>query len=260
MAEEKTPEQIEEERLEAEKAEAAKAKKKTKFTPEQVEHVNELFNKAFKEGAAKSEELMAAKLAEEKAEREKLAKQLEDLQKATKPKEEPKTNPEIDQFKAQLAEIQSVLTGIRDERDKLKTRVETSEEAARRSRKKDQFLNALKEAEVNFFDPLEAYELAEKSGYEWDKDTDRPVVLNKETNRPKLNENGEPMSVVDFVKEFADKKKYLVKAPTAGGTGSAATQAERDAKTEEQLSVKAIEAMTPEQFEAFTQGILNKAR
>jgi hypothetical protein len=51
-----------------------------------------------------------------------------------------------------------------------------------------------------------------------------------------------------------------VKAPTAGGTGSAATQAERDAKTEEQLSVKAIEAMTPEQFEAFTQGILNKAR
>jgi hypothetical protein len=153
--------------------------------------------------------------------------------------------------------VQGILTGIKSERDELKKKVESAELTARKSRKKDAFLNAMKEADVTFFDPLEAYELAEKSGYEWDKDTERPVVLNKETGRPKLNENGEPMSVIDFVKEFADKKKYLVKAPNqAGGTGSGEERKISDKKKENELPDFA--SMTQAEFDAYTQKILNK--
>ncbi len=256
MADEKTPEQIEEERIAAEKAEADKdKKKKAKFTPEQVEHINDLYNKAFKDGAAKVEEALQTKLAEEKAEREKLAKQLEDLQKAQKPKEEPKTNPELEQVKAQMEEMRGILTGIKTERDELKKHVETAQDQARKSRKKDAFLNALKEADVTFFDPLEAYDLAEREGYEWDKEADRPVVLNKETNRPKLNENGEPMNVIDFVKSFAEKKKYLVKATTQdGGTGSSSQRKHEPEKKTGDLPDFA--KMTNEEFDAYTQRII----
>jgi len=261
-----TPEEIKaaEEKAAAEKAEKEAAdkaaedkKKKAKFEPEQIEFVNKLVSEAFKDGATKVEKELQAKLEAEKAEREKLAKDLEDLKKSKEEKKEEK-NPQLEAFQAQLAEMQGILTGIKTERDDLKKKVETAETAARKSRKKDAFLNAAKEADVSFFDPLEAYDLAEKSGYDWDKDADRPVVLNKETNRPKLNENGEPMSVIDFVKEFADRKKYLVKAPNQqGGTGSG-EERKTDKSTKKDNDLPNFDKMTPEEFEAYTQQILNK--
>lgn len=240
---------------EAEEKELADKKKKAKFEPEQVDFVNKLVSDAFREGATKVEKDMQAKLDAEKAEREKLAKEIEDLKKTKEPPKEDK-NPQLDAFQAQLAEMQGILTGIKTERDELKKKVETAETAARKARKKDAFLNASKEADVSFFDPLEAYDLAEKSGYEWDKDADRPVVLNKETGRPKLNENGEPMSVIDFVKDFAERKKYLVKAPNqAGGTGSGEDRkVEKDKKKDD---LPNFETMSAEEFEAFTQRVLH---
>lgn len=262
MADEKTPEQIEaEEKAAAEAAAAADKKKKTKFTPEQVEHINELYNKAFKDGATKAEEAVKAALEAEKAEREKLAKQLEDLQKAsTKPKEEtpPKSDPQLEQFKAQLEEMKGILGGIKSERDELKKRVETADEQSRKARKKDAFLNAMKEADVSFFDPVEAYELAEREGLDWDRDNDRPVVLNKETNRPKLNENGEPMNVIDFVKSFAEKKKYLVKAPNQDGGTGGSTQRKHERAEEKTSEMPDFSKMTNAEFEAYTQRILSK--
>jgi hypothetical protein len=231
-------------------------KKKAKFEPEQVEFVNKLVADAFKDGAEKVEKDLQAKLAAEKAEREKLAKEIEDLKKTKEEKKEEK-NPQLEAFQAQLAEMQGILGGIKTERDELKKKVETAELTARKSRKKDAFLIAAKEADVSFFDPLEAYELAEKSGYEWDKDTERPVVLNKETGRPKLNENGEPMTVIDFVKEFADKKKYLVKAPNqSGGTGSG--EERKIGKEKKENELPNFETMTAAEFDAYTQKILNK--
>src|SRR4051812_18337327 len=199
----KTAEEIAAEEAAAAKAaeEAAKKvedekKKVKKFDTEQTAFINKLFAEAFKDGAAKVESEMAARLEEEKKEREKLAAQLADLQKTKdEKKDEQKPNPELEAFKAQLSEMQGILTGIKTERDELKKQVATADDERRKSRKKDDFLNAMKEANVSFFDPLEAYELAEKSGYEWDKETGRPVVLNKETGRPKLNESGEAMSV-----------------------------------------------------------------
>jgi hypothetical protein len=115
-------------------------------------------------------------------------------------------------------------------------------------------LDATRKAEVNFFDPLEAYDLAEKYGYEWDEQTDRPVVINKETNRPRLNGNGEPMSVADFVKDFAEKKKYLVKAPIQdGGTGAG----EQRRTERQQTQQKSFADMTDEDFAAYTQKVMS---
>jgi translation initiation factor 4G len=239
----------------AEKAaaeEAARNKDKVKFNAEQTKFINELYSKAFREGAEKIEQTMKAQLDEEKKQREALAKQIEELSK-TKPKEEPKTNPELDQFKAQLAEMQGILTGIKTERDELKKRVESAETERRKSQKKDLFLNATKDAKVTFFDPLEAYELAEKDGYEWDHEQDRPVVINKDTKRPKLNENGEAMSVIDFVKDFANRKKYLVQAPQAGGSGSAEN---RNIEPPKDKQTKGFNEMTDEEFRAYTEKVM----
>jgi archaellum component FlaC len=260
--ESKTPEEIAAEAAAA-AALDAKKKKKLKFDPEQTEFINSLYGNAFAEGAKKAEEAVKAQLEEEKKAREDLAKQFEELKKTQKPVappkvEEPKVDPKLDEFKAQLEEMRGILGSIKTERDELKKRVDSADEMARKSKKKDKFLEAIKEAGVTFFDPLEAYELAEKTGYEWDKDADRPVVINRDTSRPKLNENGDPMTVVDFVKDFADKKKYLVKAPNQeGGTGGGGQRKVDESKP---LTDKSFADMTEEEFEAYTQKALRAKR
>lgn len=263
MADEKTAEELAAEKAAAEVAAKAEedAKKKIKFTAEQTKIINDLFNQGFKDGASKAEAALNAKLDEEKKAREALKAELDELKKkAEKPKEE-KPDPQIEAFKAQVAEMQGILSGIKTERDELKKTVTDQTVAQRKSRKKDAFLSALNEAKVSFFDPLEAYSLAEGMGYEWDEQTDRPVVLNKETNRPKLNSSGEPMTVIDFVKDFAEKKKYLVKADNQdGGTGGGSERRVDKPKVEELPDAKEIESMKPEEFEAFVQGIMNKPR
>lgn len=242
----------------AEKAAEAAKNKKVKFDAEQMKLVNDLYSQAFKEGAEKVESTLKAQLDEQKKQAEALAKRLEDLKNAPPKKDEPKTNPELDQFKAQLAEMQGILTGIKTERDELKKRVETADIERRKSQKKDKFLEAAKEAKVQFFDSLEAYELAERDGYEWDKEQDRPVVINKDTQRPKLNENGEPMSVIDFVKDFANRKKYLVQAPTQdGGSGSGEN---RKTELPKDTPVKSFDEMSDEEFKALTEKVIYDRR
>jgi hypothetical protein len=75
---------------------------------------------------------------------------------------------------------------------------------------------------------------------------------------PKLNGNGEPMNAVDFVKDFASRKKYLVKAATQdGGIGSTSSQElPKKEKTEE----KDWSKVTPEEFEAERQRLLSLPR
>ena len=249
---EKTAEEIAAEAL----AEAEKVKQKTKFDESQTIKVNALYNEAFKAGAEKAEAEAAKKLADEKAALE--AKIAELTAKIPAEKEEKKETaiPELDLFKNQMLEMKTILEGIKTERDTLKSKVETAERERRKTVKKDLFLDATTKAKVNFFDPLEAYKLAEDDGYEYDEENERPVIKNKSTGAPKLNENGEVMSVIDYVKDFAKRKNYLVQAAGAGGTGSG-EQRIIEQKKEETVD---FSKMTPAQFEAYRQEVLTKTR
>jgi hypothetical protein len=266
---EKTPEEIEAERAEAEK----NKKKKITFDADQTEYVNTIYTRAFGEGAAKAQKELEEKLAAERSEREKLAAEKTELEKkleaAGKKKEEdpklPTTTPEVKlednpvfkQLQAQLDEFKGLFAGVKQERDELKAQTAKDRAERRKTRKKDQFLAALAPAKVDFFDPLEAYELAEKEGLEYDEDNDRVFVKNSATGQPKLNSDGEPMNAVDFVKEFAVRKKYLVKASQhEGGTGSTSSNRTDNGKPVEKDWSKA----TPEELEAERQRILSLPR
>lgn len=273
---EKTAEEIEQERLAAE--EAAKKKKKVTFDAEQTDFVNSIYSRAFGEGAAKAQRELEDKLAAEKVARERLAKEKEDLEKkleaaaAAGPpkKEDPPADTKIEEHPlvkqmredrekllAQLDEFKTVTAGIKQERDALKAQTEKDRAERRKTRKRDQFLGALPKANIDFFDPLEAYELAEKEGLEYDEENDRVFVKNSATGQAKLNENGEPMNAVDFVKDFATRKKYLVKAASQeGGTGSTAADKPPSGKTTEKDWSKA----TREELEAERQRILSLPR
>lgn len=241
-----------EEKAAADKA-AEDAKKKKKFDKDQLDQVQTLIN----EGVAKAEAEAKKQLAEEKAKWEKEVADLKAKIPAEPKKEEPKTAPELEAFKAEIAEMKNILGGIKTERDELKKRVNDADEERRKSRKKDMFLGAVSEAKISLFDQLEAYDLAERDGYEWDKEADKPVVINKATGRPRLNENAEPMSVLDFVKDFTTRKKYLVKAGESdtGGTGSGGSE---KAANHEKKAEKSFDTMSPEEFEAYTQSVMNK--
>ncbi len=271
----KTADELEQERLEKEKAE----KKKVKFDEDQTRFVNSLYNQAFGEGATKERTEWQKKLDDQKAAHEKLiaderaaweAKVAEAAKTGAKKTPEPEVpptvkateikiedHPALKSLKAQFEEMNKIFTNVKQERDSLKAETEKAKVERRKSRKKDAFLSATTEAKISFFDVQEAYGLAEQEGLEYDDENDRVWVKNSATGAAKLNENGEPMTAVDYVKEFAARKKYLVKAAdSTGGVGS--TQAER--LKEDPPSVKDYSKLTIEEFEAERQRVLSKPR
>lgn len=248
-----------------------KKPKKVQFNEEQTVAVNRLFNQAFGEGAAAAERKLQETLAAEKAAREAAEKKLADLEaaKATQQgddKDQKDQTPQVpkeiaEQLKrmeAQQAELKALFDGVKAERDTLQANLQKANEERRKSRKKDKFIDAAKEAKVQFYDINEAYEIAEKDGLDYDPEKDRVLVKNLQTGAPRLNSEGEEMNAIDFVKEFSSKKKYLVIAPSQdGGTGSAEVRRHEESKAE---TVKSVEKMSPKEFEEYRQQILSKPR
>jgi hypothetical protein len=253
--------------------------KKVKFDAEQVVVVNGLYAEAWAKAAEVTEKTYKAQLEAEKAEKERLAaekatmeQQLAEARAAAekaagdkdKKKDDPPMNIEDhpafkalrDQMQAQMEENKKVFDNVKEERDTLRKQNEAAKAERKKARKKDQFLGALKDANVTFFDPIEAYELAEKEGLEYDEDNDR-VIVKSGNGVVRLNENGEPMNAVDFVKDFATKKKYLVKNTDAGGFGSRSSDKLLDDKDKNEKK-KDWGSVTPEEFEAERQRIMTR--
>lgn len=270
---EKTADELAAEKAAADTAEAEKNKDKVKFDAAQTLFVNNLYNRAHGEAKEKADKEWAEKLAAEKAELARIAAeekaallaQLDELKKVQTPKPDEKPpeakiedNPLFKQMQAQYQEIHGIFSAVKQERDALKANQDKTEKERIKSRKKDQFLGALGDAKVNFFDPLEAYELAEREGLEYDAARDSVFVKNPATGLPKLNGNGEPMNAVDFVKDFASRKKYLVKAATQeGGIGStSSSELPAKSKTEDKDWTKA----SKEEFDAEVQRLLSLPR
>ena len=253
-------------------AEAAKEKKtKITFDADQTAFVNSLYEKAFGQGAAKAQKEYEDKLAAEKAERERIAAEKAELEAklaaagSAKKEDEQKPgeikleeHPLFKQLQARFEEMVTVTQTIKQERDQLKDQTEKDRAERRKTRKKDQFLQALPKAEIDFYDPLEAYELAEKEGLEYDDVNDRVFLKNPATGVAKLNlETGQPMDAVDIVKDFATRKKYLVKAKSAGGLGSAETE---KLPSGERAPAKDWSKATKAEIEAERQRILSLPR
>lgn len=234
-------------------------KGKIKFDADQMLMVNDLYSEAFRKGAEKAETDSKAKydalVAEKTAADTKHAADLAAAAAKAPVEDKDKPNPEFEQMKAQMTEMRGIFDATKAERDKLLDEVKVAKKERAKSNKKDAFLSGVRDAKVNFFDASEAYKLAEDDGYEYDEAADKPFIKNKATGVAKLNENGEPMSVIDFVKDFAKRKNYLVQAGVPGGTGS--SQSSHQVPKEEPTVNYAT--MSNEEFAKIQQDVALKA-
>lgn len=256
---------------EAKAAAADSASSKIKFTPEQQEIVNELidrmFGKGFEKGKSLAQQELDARVAEVKAENEKLAKQLASFKtppadeavaptKATKAEKaaerSAEPSPEIQQLLARFDEMQSVASTLKQERDTLSKQLLEAKERSRKTLIKEAFITASKD--ISFFDPMEVYTLIEN---QIDVDeSDQVVITNPRTRQPRLNSNMEPMTLAEYLAEFATQKPYLVRASNRdGGTGAGGSR-RVDSSTSSPSSKTDINAMTNEEFEAYRNSIL----
>lgn len=250
------------------------ASSKIKFSAEQQDIVNELidrmFGKGFDKGKSIAQQEFESKLIAAQADNEKLTKQLATFTKAqpqpsadeaaaekSEPEKKAKTtrteraepSPDLQQLMARFDEMQTVASTLKAERDTLASKLEEATQRSRRTLIKETFITASKD--INFFDPMEVFQLVEKQ-IDVD-DQDQVVIKNPRTGQPRLNSNMEPMSLSEYLAEFASQKPYLVRASgQAGGTGAGGSQ-----RVESQGTPKTdFTTMSNDEFEAYRNSIL----
>jgi hypothetical protein len=176
-------------------------------------------------------------------------------------------NEEVSQLKAQLDEMLGSLKDIKSERDTIRgerdahaTELKSLRETQKVAQRRGEFAEAARD--LNFIDVDEVYTLIAPELSE--DESGETVVMNPATKRPRINREGEPMKLSEYLAQFAAKKPHLVRAAeTTGGTGAAASRNGAGSNSNSQKSEKTsadITNMTPAEFEEYKAGIVAKAR
>jgi hypothetical protein len=211
---------------------AVEGKKETKveFTAEQQKKLDELingtfakaFDKAKKEAAAEAAEKLKALEAELKAVKESAGKTTETPpQPEVKPEKKTtvaEVNNDVLQIKAQLEEFKNIAEQLKRDKAEAEKREAQTAEQNRKAKLKEKYIAV--SDKFNFFDRMSEFSQMEPF---LKADGDRIVVMNPETGHPRLNTNLEPMTLEEYVAEYAKQKPWTVKAPTtevAGGSGA----------------------------------------
>jgi chromosome segregation ATPase len=132
-------------------------------------------------------------------------------------------NEEVSQLKAQLDEMLGSLKDIKSERDTIRgerdahaTELKSLRETQKVAQRRGEFAEAARD--LNFIDVDEVYTLIAPELSE--DESGETVVMNPATKRPRINREGEPMKLSEYLAQFAAKKPHLVRAAeTTGGTG-----------------------------------------
>lgn len=246
-----------------EKAGQEPKKEKVTFTPEQQLKLNELIDRGYAKGATRAKEEVTAEFARLLAAQEtqiaELAKRLEAVMPAGKPadraadklekpieKPEPASHEEPVQLVAQVKTLRTTLASVEKEKADLLAKVQSFDALER-----DMKLRAAFDAatpDIAFIDPSEEFHLLrDRIGVD---EQGEFFIKNEKTGRPLLNAHAEPMSLGEFLTDYAQRKPHKVRAPDQmGGTGSGETRrvpgnASRD-----------VSRMTPEEFRAFKEKV-----
>jgi hypothetical protein len=165
-------------------------------------------------------------------------------------------SPDIQQLLARFEEVQSLASSLKSERDSAKEELTKYREVTRKSRVKEEFIDASKG--IHFFDPMEVFALV-RDVIDIDDETDSVVVKNPKTGQPRLNSNMEHMSLSEYLAEFAKTKPYMVKAPnTDGGTGAGASRRlDAGGKPDEAAVAAKIASMSNEEFNAYINNLMS---
>jgi hypothetical protein len=247
-------------------------KKRLAFNTDQIEWVNAhgdtMFGKGFEKAKADYEaklvaaqkELDELKAQSAKGQKQQPKGQADDQQKKDDQSQSKKDDAKgaeseaLAQLRAQIEEMQSGMKKVLNEKTEAEKRAQRLEQEHRGSRIKEAFIDAAKG--ITFFDPMEVFSLTSS---QFDIDDEHGVVVkNPKTGQPRMTmgDNGmRPVTLAEYLNEFANSKPYLVKAKDAdGGSGAGGSQKQPSGKD------KGIDfaAMTPQEFEAYLQSV--KAR
>lgn len=242
---------------------------KLSFTADQQEVVDTLIDRMFGKGYEKSKSEFEPKLTEAQKQIDTLAKQVEEFTKAAKSAEtvddkktkDDKKKPsladmeEFKQFQAQMDELREAQKALQAERDAARKALGEQTEKQRISKVRDEFLDASRD--LGFIDPNEVFLLV-RDQIKLDEESGSVVIMNPKTGRPRMDATLEnPLSLADYLTQFAQERKHLVRASDAGGGTGAGGSKKIDTSTKDKQVDFA--KMTKEEFEAFKSQVKRSA-
>lgn len=186
---------------------------KVEFTPEQQEHINNLFNQRFAKITTKHESEMKA-----------MSDSIEALKVKATPTPTPTPSPDTDENKRQMKELldaeRAQTTNIKNLLDASNTEKAKILEENKRILK-DQAINDAAQSLPNGveFHELKTVKKLVEDDISFDADANQWVV--KENGTVKLNSSLTPMTLTEYFAQFAAARPYLVKGSVKGGSGSA---------------------------------------
>lgn len=227
---------------------------KLTFTPEQQEKLNELIDKGYAKGFTRAKEeakgeftklfeTQEATIADLKAKFEEATKAAAENASAEKA---PKVPPEeMQQLSTQVQTLRNTLMNVEKEKAELLNKVQSFDAVERDMKTRSAFEMAA--ADIAFIDANEEYQLLkERFGVD---EQGEFFVKHEKTGRPVLNAHAEPMTLTEFLSDYAQRKPHKVKAPDQrGGTGASETR-------QAPGSQKDIARMSPDEFRAFVERV-----
>jgi hypothetical protein len=159
---------------------------------------------------------------------------------------------QLAQMEARLEEMRKIAEDLKREKENIERRAAETQKQNKDARLKEEFIRASEK--IDFFDRMEIFDVL-KSQFDLD-DRGNVVVLNPSTGEPRKNLNLEPMSLTEFLQQYAKDKPWKVKAKnTDGGTGAGES---RRIETERQSTIPDVSKMKPEEFLAYTESVIAK--
>lgn len=248
-------------------AAAADAGKKDalQFSVEQVTWINRHSDEMFGKGMKRVKDELEPKLTEAENQVKDLQAKIKELEgkiptadaKDDKAKGGKKDEPSEDVKKllATVDELRLNMDKLLGEKRQADEALTKERDANRKARIKDEFITAA--ASLNFFDANDVYKLLEPEiGFD---DNHGVIVKNVQTGEPRMTVSGSsyrPLSLTEFLADFAQKKPQYVKAQTSdGGSGAGGSR-----KLSTDSKEPDFDKMTPQEALAFANKLQTIAR
>ena len=250
---------------------ADQGKQKLQFTTDQVgwinQHSDEMYGKGLSKAKAEYEPKLTAaeaKVKELEAELEKArsgapAGQAADDGKATgkgKAKSE-EPSEDVKKLSAKVEELTTNMATLLQQNKAAEDALNQERATNRRARIKDEFMSAA--ATMNFFDANDVFKLVEgEIGFD---DKHGVIVKNEKTGEPRMTVGGgeyRPVTLAEFLAEFAQRKPAYVKAQASeGGSGAGGSQR---LPTEPQGGLPDFSKMSPAEVAAYASQVKTRPR
>lgn len=239
-------------------------KPKVEFSPEQQSVLDGLINAAFAKAfeKAKVESDTKVKTLEEQLAELKASKAAAPAAPEAPKVEAPKTVKEVDAktsaetaaLKAQLEEVKAIAEALKAQREEADKRAAEVSKRNHSAQIKEAFISASEK--VSFFDRMSEFKhMADALQLD---ENGNVVVINPATKLPRLNTNVQPMTLEEFVADYAKQKPWTVKAPSSEVAGGSGAGENRKLETTQKATTPDIAKMSHDEILAEAEKVIAK--